>query len=246
MEQRKFIFVANRSSNAVDLRCSFRIRGLAPEIWDPVNGQHRFATAYSPPEGRTALDLHFDPCGSILVAFREPASAHPSLGQRNWPEFESTDELSGPWIVQFDPRWGGPMSARFDHLESWSARPEEGIKYYSGTATYRNHFLVPSMTRHHIILELGDVHEVAEVKVNGQSCGITWSPPFAVDITSAVKPDNNFLEIDVVNFWPNRIIGDQSHPPEKRLTKTNIRALTEKTPLMISGLLGPVRVLTEK
>ena len=239
-------FVANRSSNAVDLRCSFRIRGLAPEIWDPVNGQHRFATDYSSPDGRTALDLHFDPCGSILVAFREPASAHPSLGQRNWPEFESTDELSGPWIVQFDPPWGGPMSARFDHLESWSARPEEGIKYYSGTATYRNHFLVPSMTRHHIILELGDVHEVAEVKVNGQSCGITWSPPFAVDITSAVKPDNNFLEIDVVNFWPNRIIGDQSHPPEKRLTKTNIRALTEKTPLMISGLLGPVRVLTEK
>ncbi len=239
-------FVANRSSNAVALRCSFRIRDLAPEIWDPVSGQHHFATDYRAPGGRTALDLHFDPCGSILIVFREAASAHPSLGQPNWPKVESTEVLSGPWTVQFDPRWGGPPSARFDHLASWSARPEDGVKYYSGTAIYRNHFMESPAAQDRIILELGDVHEVAEVKVNGFSCGITWSPPFAVDITSAVKPGDNSLEVEVVNFWPNRIIGDQFLPLEKRLTKTNIRALKKTTPLMTSGLLGPVCILRER
>lgn len=238
-------FVANRSSNAVDLQCSFRIRGLAPEIWDPVNGQHRFATEYSSRAGRTDLDLHFDPCGSVFVVFREPAPAHPSRGRKNWPKVESTDELSGPWTVQFDPRWGGPVSARFDKLESWTARPEKGIKYYSGTSAYRNHFVASTAPGDRLVLELGDVRELAEVKVNGQSCGIAWTPPFAVDITSAVKPGENSLEIDVVNFWPNRIIGDQFLPPEKRLTKTNIRAFTKATPLMKSGLLGPVCILTE-
>jgi hypothetical protein len=70
--------------------------------------------------------------------------------------------------------------------------------------------------------------------------------PFRVDVTDAIKPTGNSLEMEVVNFWPNRIIGDQSLPPEKRLTRTNIRKLTKNTLLMESGLLGPVSVLAEK
>ena len=96
----------------------------------------------------------------------------------------------------------------------------------------------PDQPRKHI----GDVRELAEVKVNGQSCGIVWAPPFRVDISRALKPGANQLEIEVVNFWPNRIIGDQSLPETQRLTKTNVRKLTAKTPLMPSGLLGPVRI----
>ena len=87
------------------------------------------------------------------------------------------------------------------------------------------------------------MRELAEVKVNGQSCGIAWCPPFRVDITGAVKPGENKLEIEVVNFWPNRIIGDASLPPDQRLTQTNIRKLTANTPLMESGLFGPVQIL---
>jgi hypothetical protein len=90
---------------------------------------------------------------------------------------------------------------------------------------------------------LGNLRELAEVRLNGQSCGITWAPPFRVDISRAVKPGANRLEIDVVNFWPNRIIGDASLPPEQRRTQTNIRKLTAGTPLMESGLFGPVQIL---
>ncbi len=95
-----------------------------------------------------------------------------------------------------------------------------------------------------IWLDLGQVRELAEVKVNGRSCGITWAPPFRVDISRALNPGSNQLEIEVVNFWPNRIIGDQSLPEAERLTRTNIRQLTAKTALMPSGLLGPVRLLS--
>ena len=91
---------------------------------------------------------------------------------------------------------------------------------------------------------MGTVHELAEVKVNGKSCGIVWAPPFRVDVTEAVKPGANQLTIEVVNFWPNRVIGDAGLPPPQRLTRTNIRKLTKTTALMESGLLGPVTIQT--
>ena len=91
-----------------------------------------------------------------------------------------------------------------------------------------------------LFLDLGNVRELAEVKVNGKSCGVTWSPPFRVDVTEAVQPGANKLEVEVVNFWPNRIIGDAALPREQRLTRTNVRKLTNDTRLIESGLLGPV------
>jgi hypothetical protein len=157
-------------------------------------------------------------------------------------------EVSGPWTVAFDPKWGGPASAQFDRLVSWTERSEPGIKFYSGTATYHKVFDLPQTARpgsgSRIILDLGNLRELAEVRLNGRNLGIVWSPPFRVDITDAVKPAGNVLEVEVVNFWPNRIIGDDSLPPEQRLTKTNIRKLTKDTALMPSGLLGPVTLQT--
>jgi len=94
-----------------------------------------------------------------------------------------------------------------------------------------------------LFLDLGNVRELAEVKVNGKSCGVTWSPPFRVDVTDAMQPGANKLEVEVVNFWPNRIIGDASLPNEQRLTRTNIRNLTARTALVPSGLFGPVKLL---
>jgi hypothetical protein len=152
-------------------------------------------------------------------------------------------ELSGSWTVSFDPRWGGPRSVTFDKLESWTTRAEPGIKYYSGTAVYQKTFTLANPARQKIFLDLGNVRELAEVKVNGRSAGIVWTPPFRVDITGAVKPGENSLEVEVVNFWPNRIIGDQFLPSGERFTRTNIRQFNKMTPLMPSGLLGPVRLL---
>ena len=68
--------------------------------------------------------------------------------------------------------------------------------------------------------------------------------PMRLDITSAAKLGKNQLAVHVTNFWPNRIIGDQLVRDSERVTQTNIRKLTSNTPLMTSGLLGPVRILT--
>jgi hypothetical protein len=242
-------FVANGAELVTSAVCAFRVSGKVPELWNAVTGEHKFAAAYEEKTGRTLVPLDFEPCGSWFVVFREPASAHPATAKSNSTTLIPLQELSGPWTVRFDPNWGGPASAEFDQLVSWTARPEPGIKFYSGTATYEKTFDLPPQTpdagHRTLYLDLGSLRELAEVKVNGKSCGITWSPPFRVDVTGAVKPGANKLEIEVVNFWPNRIIGDAGLPPEQRLTKTNIRKLTANTPLTESGLFGPVQILQQ-
>lgn len=240
-------FLSNRSNSAVAATCSFRVSGLAPELWNAVTGERRFATAYEEKGGRTVVSLEFDPCGSWFIVFRESATKHPAVAQSNVVEPKPVADISGPWTVTFDLRWGGPASAQFDSLADWTKRPEPGIKFYSGTATYTKTFDLPDSalrTPHSALcLDLGDVRELASIRLNGQSLGIVWTPPFRVDITDAVKPTGNKLEIEVVNFWPNRIIGDQSLLPAERRTRTNVRQLKANTPLMSSGLLGPVRIL---
>ncbi|HLR31825.1 MAG TPA: hypothetical protein VK074_05010, partial [Fodinibius sp.] len=92
-------------------------------------------------------------------------------------------------------------------------------------------------------IDLGNLRELAEIRLNGEELGIIWSPPFRVEITEALLSKKNELEIDVVNFWPNRIVGDHSLPEQERYTRTNIEEITGETPLSVSGLLGPVRIL---
>jgi hypothetical protein len=234
-------FVANRLNRPERVSATFRVIGRAPELWNAVTGERRFADTYELRDGRTTLPLEFTPCGSWFVVFRAPVSAHPATGRENVARYSPRTELSGAWTVRFDPKWGGPGEVEFAALTSWPTRSEPGIKFYSGTAVYTKTFDQPAGAAR-CFLDLGNVREVAEVRVNGKSCGIVWAPPFRVEITDAVKPTGNRLEIDVVNFWPNRVIGDAALPPERRLTKTNVLELKATTPLVESGLLGPVRL----
>jgi hypothetical protein len=248
-DRAEIYFVANRSNVWQHLSCTFRVTGKAPELWDPVTGRHRFAAAYEEHDRLTTVPLEFAPCGSWFVVFREPAASHLATAQDNRLKLEPQDELTGAWTVAFNPKWGGPASANFEPLVSWTARTEPGIKYYSGTATYTKTFDLPAgpaAPGRRLWLDLGDVRELAEVRLNGKDLGVLWAPPFRVELTDAIKASGNSLEIEVVNFWPNRIIGDASLPEEQRLTRTNIRKLTKDTPLMESGLLGPVRLMEQQ
>ncbi len=242
-------FVANRTNDAQTARCGFRVAGKAPELWNPMTGERRFASAYEERDGHTFVPLDFEPYGSWFVVFREPAGRHPATRGSNAVACNSVLEISGAWDVDFDQHWGGPGPVKFDQLVNWTTREEPGIKYYSGTAVYRKTFEQPAAaikSGEKIYIDLGNVREIAEVKLNGKPCGITWAPPFRVEVTDAIQAGKNNLEVEVVNFWPNRIIGDASLPASKRLTRTNIRKLTSETKLMDSGLLGPVTVKTSK
>jgi len=151
--------------------------------------------------------------------------------------------ISGPWNVRFAPGWGAPAAVLFESLASWTQHADAGVKYFSGTAAYEKEIEVAAelLRPHHALeLDLGDVRELAEVILNGRNLGILWKPPRRVDMTGAVHPGKNRLEIRVTNLWPNRIIGDQFLPEPQRLTRTNIRKFTKESPLLPSGLLGPV------
>ncbi len=179
--------------------------------------------------------------------------------------------LEGGWNVQFDPKWAGPPApVRFEQLEDWTKRPEEGIKYFSGTAVYEKEFEIPASYKgagHRLWLDLGRVEVIAEVEVNGKNLGILWKPPFAADMTDAIKPGKNTVKVRVTNLWPNRLIGDEHLPADCEYTaegalKAFPEWLTKKTartsgrvtfatwrhwkaedPLLPSGLLGPVRLV---
>jgi hypothetical protein len=144
----------------------------------------------------------------------------------------------------------------FPELISWTQRPEEGIKYYSGKATYTKTFDLPPHAggsknapgAGRLFLDLGTVKNVAVVRLNGKNLGILWCAPWRVDITKAVKPTGNVLEVDVIDLWANRVIGDLGLPRDKRVTKTHdafrFDMLRATTPLLEAGLLGPVKFYT--
>lgn len=198
---------------------------------------------------------------------------------KNFPELKPVMDVTGAWEVTFDPKWfypdngtGGKVT--FNELTDWTDRSELGIKYYSGIATYRKTFVWPSSDLRpptSVVLSLGTVKNVARVRLNGRDLGTVWTAPWQVDISSAVKPGANVLEIEVANLWPNRLIGDATLPKEERRTVTNVRTYdTQKTasygckkcgarkkdaeaqkagksvPLLPSGLIGPVRLMQEE
>jgi hypothetical protein len=130
-------------------------------------------------------------------------------------------------------------------LTSWTENSDPGIQFFSGTATYSSTFSVPAaqlQAGRPIFLNLGAVRDIAEVKVNGTSVGITWAPPYRVDVTSVLRPGANKLEISVTNEWTNRLIGDRSLPLEKRILSQPPPPVWPGTPsvLLESGLLGSV------
>lgn len=240
-------FLANQSERNLKLQGSFRISGKQPELWDPLTGKIRKATDFQQTEGATSMPLEFAPYGSVFVVFRSPIATDASgSGVPNFLNYGQAHQIEGPWTVRFDPSWGGPESAHFPELVSWSTHADEGIRHYSGTAIYLKAFELPKrqyQPGQRLFLDLGKVHEIASVRLNGKSLGILWAKPFRVEITDAVQPGMNKLEITMVNNWPNRLIGDADKPLQQRLTKTNVTKYTSKTPLFDAGLLGPVQLL---
>jgi hypothetical protein len=234
-------FVSNQSDDRLDMECTFRVTGRQPEIWDAVNGHLWDARVYTPCDDYTSVPLELAPRQSWFVVFRKPADQRPSQGG-NFPEVVETETIEGPWTVHFDPQWGGPETIVFEQLSDWSKHAIEGIKYYSGRATYEKSFDLPESIKNadQIYLDLGRVENVAQVRLNGKELGIVWTAPWRVDMTEAVRAGDNRLQIDVINLWPNRLIGDAALPEAERRTVTNVKKFKADSPLLPSGLLGPV------
>jgi hypothetical protein len=244
-------FLANRKDRPEKVTASFRQTGRQPELWNPMTGEQRDLPNFQIENGRTSIPLEFDSNGSMFVVFRKPTTATAGEGS-NFPTFETVQNLEGPWPVQFDKEWFYPTAGLpgdaaqgelvFEKLEDWSKRPEDAVKHFSGTAVYEKEFEFQPVAGKRHFLDLGSVSHSAKVRLNGKDLGVVWFSPRRVEITDALKPGKNELEIEVVNSWPNRLIGDAKLPKEQRRTRTNITQFEkpENQTLVPSGLLGPV------
>ena len=161
------------------------------------------------------------------------------------------EALNGDWSVSFERGKGVPETVGFDHLVSWTglALPtsDDGVKYFSGTATYSKTIEIPPedlAQGTHLWLDLGDVREIADVTVNGADLGILWKTPFKVDVTGEIGPGKNRIEIRVTNLWVNRMIGDQQSWAMKKYAFAGFTPYKADSPLLPSGLLGPVRLIS--
>jgi len=207
---------------------------------------------FSQPNGVTRVRWSLNQTARCSLSSAKSGSAKQVPAANNFATLKPLQEISGLWTVQFDSRWFYPTGALsgdsaqgligFDQLDDWSKRPELAVRHFSGTAVYEKMFTLsdaPLRTSHAAIwLDLGNVRELAEVKVNGQSCGVVWCPPWRVNVTDALKDRRKQAanrSRELLAESPHR---DAKLPPEQRLTRTNVRKLTQKTPLMKSGLMG--------
>lgn len=242
-EQREIYFVSNKSAGAIQADCTFRVALARPQLWDPVTGTICPLPQYEQADGRTTVPMAFEPYQSFFVIFpREDAAEKlTTQAKANFPELKILKSLDGPWEVSFDPNWSGPARITFDKLTDWTRHGEDGIRHYSGIAVYCKSFDSPKALGRRVFLDLGVVHEIAGVKVNGKQLGTVWCEPWRMDVTDALKEGPNRLEIQVANIWTNRLVGDAARPAGQRLTRTALRYRAGGA-LKPSGLLGPVRL----
>ena len=237
-------WVNNRNNRVENLDADFRVEGKTAEIWHPETGKIEEAS-YKIESGRTRVPLHLEPNDAIFVVFHK-AAGKPSYTAPQTVENQLAT-IDGAWDVSFQPDRGAPAKITLDTLASWSNNSDTGVKYFSGTGTYTKNIQAPESwfkKDERLWLDLGIVKNIAEVIVNGKSLGIVWKKPFRVDVTDAVKPGENILEIKVTNLWVNRLIGDQQPDVAKKYTYTTQAFYRADSPLLPSGLLGPVQIVS--
>jgi hypothetical protein len=205
-------FISNQALEQIETRVSFRIDGPAPELWHPETGRLEKPGQVRRADGRTELTLSLADSGSVFVMFPDkptPGALPPQ------PEPEQVAlQLTGPWQVQFPPNWGAPEQVKLDKLISWTEHPNEGVRYFSGTAAYRTEFVLDRVPDNQSWLDLGEVKNLASVELNGEDLGTLWTPPFRVEITGKLRKGKNQLTVRITNYWRNRLIGDEQQPAD--------------------------------
>jgi hypothetical protein len=236
-------YVDNRNDRDEILDATFRVTGKEAELWHADTGTIEPAS-FQISNDHTTVPLHLDPWGTVFVVFRK----HTSSTSRSLPKNAETTitTVEGPWDLSFEADLGAPAHITMDKLSSWSESSDEGVKYFSGKGTYTKTIDVTAdwFTKNaHLWLDLGDVKNLAQVTVNGKPLGIAWKPPYRIDITNALKPGKNTMEITVTDAWVNRIVGDRQPSVTRTYTFTSPKFYKADSKLVEAGLLGPVKIV---
>ena len=267
-------FVANTKDSTLMPHVTITGTGRLPEVWDPETGNMSEADIWKMADGKTQVTLNLTARRALFLVFRNPTTETGSAKESFSDDITDTIPITGTWTVGFDE----DKVVEWPSLMPWNESIDSDIKYFSGTAHYEQHLYLNELDRHYrYILDLGEVKNLATVRVNGKVCGTLWRPPFTIDITEALLGGDNLLKVDVTNLWVNRMVGDEQEPddvewsepvafgaapdsptigrfmkevpewlsqgqprPSKRKAVVSFKFFEKDTPLLRSGLIGPV------
>jgi hypothetical protein len=241
-EEGEMYFVSNQTEETISFDANFRVKGMQPELWDPETSDVRYLPQHKALTGVTSVPMTMAPLESAFVVFREPAR---NLEGENFPEAELIAAVDGPWTIDFEKGKGGPEEQVVtDNLFDWIESENPQIRYFSGNATYTAKFNVEKLPEDQTYIDLGNVMVMAKVRVNGQEAGGVWTTPYQVNVTDLLKEGENTLEVEVVNCWRNRLVGEFHLPKKERFTFHTSADVNAESELQSSGLLGPVVLVT--
>ncbi len=267
-------FVANTKDSTLMPHVTITGTGRLPEVWNPETGNMSEAEIWKMADGKTQVTLNLTTRRAVFLVFRNPTTETGSAKESFSDDITDTIPINGTWTVGFDE----DKVVEWPSLMPWNESIDSDIKYFSGTAHYEQHLYLNELDRHYrYILDLGEVKNLATVRVNGKVCGTLWRPPFTIDITEALLGGDNLLKVDVTNLWVNRMVGDEQEPddvewsepvafgaapnsptigrfmkevpewlsqgqprPSKRKAVVSFKFFEKDTPLLRSGLIGPV------
>ncbi len=241
-DNREIYFIANQSpTDTISIDASLRATGFNAELWNPVTGKIHSAR-FSDTGSRTVVPLRLCPLESTFVVLSHDRSASPDKSTQP----HCIASLADGWSVTLTDKFGKLTKRDNFTICDLKDVTDGDLCHFSGEAVYSRSFSCNAPAGAKVTLDLGKVSVMAKVKVNGKYVGGVWTAPYAIDITDAVVPGNNSLEISVVNTWVNRLIGDAALPQNKRLTKCNVNDWRSDSPLQSSGLVEPVHILVQK
>lgn len=234
-------FLRNALAEARTLDAIFRVDGKVPELWDAAMGKVA-PLSYRIENGRTRVALEIEAEKSVFVVFREDAEK--SSAQFPVRELKPIAAIDRDWTVHFEKDRGAPEGIEMSELAPLNESAEPGVRYFSGVASYSAEFELDeaAVSRGELLIDLGAVGDIAEVRVNGSLAGTVWQAPYRVDISGQVRAGTNRLEVKVSNLWVNRLIGDAQAGAEK-VGWTSVPMYKADAPLRPAGLIGPVRIM---
>ena len=236
-------FVSNQSDRTISFDANFRAKGMQPELWNPLTSETRYLPEFKQLTGAVSVPMTLAGNESSFIVFREKAKTE-GKGE-NYPTATQVASINAPWTIEFEAHRGGPEEPVVtEKLFDWMESEDLKIKYFSGNAIYKTTFTVDQLPESPVYIDLGKVMVMAKVRINGKEAGGVWTAPYQVGITGLLKEGVNELEVEVVNCWRNRLVGELFLPEKERFTFHTAATINEKTPMQSSGLLGPVRIVS--
>jgi hypothetical protein len=232
-------FITNQSNKKVLFDGLFRAKDMEPEWWSAIDGSVRALPKFKETHTGVSIPISLSPLQSGFVVFKKKAKK--KTFNENFPEFKVVAKITNRWNVLFSDPFGEKFSVEFTELTDWSKSEDERIKYFSGSAIYKNTFTVGEvLVKQDLWLNLGNVMVIAKVKLNGKEVGGVWTNPWRLKVTDFIQKGENLLEIEVANNWVNRLTGDAILEKSERKTWLSLNQFKADGQLQTSGLLGPV------